>query len=199
MILLLLLFHWSLESPHLDQLEIDVADREPASEHPVLESQSEGTSTESQSDCSDVEIVIESQIVENEWIVTFDGFYSCSDRLKILGEILPEETFEVLPRDNPAAEFESDFDVVKLDKSTVKELENSPKIRSAREQRQLTRSLKFVNEARPDCTPAPDCNNQNVKKRDINSVSSSDVWYGPERHKSRKLMRTGRLKINFWN
>ena len=194
MILLLLLFHWSLESPHLDQLEIDVTDREPASQHPVLD-QSELTSAEGQSDCSDVEIVIESQIVENEWIVTFDGFYSCTDRAKILGEILPQETFEVLPRDNPAAEFESDFDVVKLDKAKIKELENSEKIKSARQQRQLTRSLKFVNEARPDCTPAPDCN-QNVKKRDINSVSSSDVWYGPERHKSRKLMRTGRLRIS---
>ena len=204
MILVFLLFHWSLQSPHKEtpptpppELKIDVTDQafhlseEPTTnEHPHFPIPDK-TTEEDEKDCSDVEIVIESQTVENEWIISFDGFYSSTDRRVILDSLLPPDSFEVIKRDNPAAEFNSDFDVVKVNgQNVLDKLTSEPKIKSTRQQRQLTRTLKFVNEARPDCTPAPDCDNQNVKKRDINSVSSSDIWYGPERHKSRKLMRT---------
>ena len=193
LVLIFFLLDRTTPSPHKEPLSLDVetdsAFQHSTDQHPQFPKTTEEEEKEND-DCSDVEIVIESQLVDNEWIVTFDAFYSLADRREILDAILHDATFDVIKRENPAADFDSDFDLIKFDDvALLARLAASARVKSTRQQRQLTRSLKFVNEQRPDCTPAPDCD-ESIKKRDIQAVSSSDLWYGAERHKSRKLMRT---------
>lgn len=119
--------------------------------------------------------------------------------------------FEVIDRVNPGSLFDSDFELIRTDSDNVmKSVENSDLIKAARQQRQFTRSLNFVDEektrdtADPPCTESEESENDEYKKnkvhlpsenrvfrrRSTNSVSGSEFWYGPERFKSRKLLRT---------
>ena len=56
--------------------------------------------------------------VASEFIVKFSGFYEESARrgyiAAALAPLSDSVTFEVVPRDNPMAEYPSDFDVVQL-------------------------------------------------------------------------------------
>ena len=119
--------------------------------------------------------------------------------------------FEVIDRVNPGSLFDSDFELIRTDSDNVmKSVENSNLIKAARQQRQFTRSLNFVDEEKtrdttdPPCTESEESENDEYKKnkvhlpsenrvfrrRSTNSVSGSEFWYGPERFKSRKLLRT---------
>ena len=119
--------------------------------------------------------------------------------------------FEVIDRVNPGSLFDSDFELIRTDSDNVmKSVENSNLIKAARQQRQFTRSLNFVDEETtrdttdPPCTESEESENDEYKKnkvhlpsenrvfrrRSTNSVSGSEFWYGPERFKSRKLLRT---------
>ena len=184
--------------------------------------------------CSKVELTMESKIIENEWIILFKNYYdkgailfspriSCpvssgefciksskAKRRDILIKIFDFE-FEVIDRVNPGSLFDSDFELIRTDSDNVmKSVENSDLIKAARQQRQFTRSLNFVDEektrdtADPPCIESEESENDEYKKnkvhlpsenrvfrrRSTNSVSGSEFWYGPERFKSRKLLRT---------
>lgn len=160
--------------------------------------------------CSKVEFTMESKIVENEWIILFNKYYNKAKRLEILIKRFDFE-FEVIDRVNPGSLFDSDFELIRTDSDNViKSVGDSDLIKAARQQRQFTRSLNFVDEeksrdnAEPPCTESEESENDVYKKnklhlpsenrvfrrRSTNSVSGSEFWYGPERFKSRKLLRT---------
>ena len=195
---------------------------------------SQETPETKKANCSKVELTMESKIVENEWIILFKKYYDKgailfsprisfpvssvelfikslkAKRRDILIKIFDFE-FEVIDRVNPGSLFDSDFELIRTDSDNVmKSVENSDLIKAARQQRQFTRSLNFVDEektrdtADPPCTESEESESDEYKKnkvhlpsenrvfrrRSTNSVSGSEFWYGPERFKSRKLLRT---------
>uniref|UniRef100_A0A8D8UG00 Membrane-bound transcription factor site-1 protease n=1 Tax=Cacopsylla melanoneura TaxID=428564 RepID=A0A8D8UG00_9HEMI len=112
------------------------------------------TSTES------VHISFTTQIVKNEFIVTFRGYYKAAARSRYIAAALNGSDsvlrWEILPRRNPAAEHPSDFDVVLLEEvqtddgaSSAREdslslLLEHPLIRRVTPQRLVHRSLQFI-------------------------------------------------------
>lgn len=65
-----------------------------------------------------VEVKFTTQVVQNEYIVTFEAYLKASARAKILQSALNNsnvESWRVIPRSNPASEYPSDFDVVHVE------------------------------------------------------------------------------------
>lgn len=111
---------------------------------------------------STVRVQFATQIVQNEYIVKFDGYYAAADRerhirLALNGSRIAACT--IVARTNPAAEYPSDFDVVLLaadadaaerndersiGAEAVRFLAAHPLIRSVTPQRMVLRSLKYV-------------------------------------------------------
>ena len=78
---------------------------------------------------------MESKIVENEWLVVFTSYHDKTERYEIIESALGEIQFTVIPRDNPAQAFKSDFDVIKMeDKTAVSHLHECDDIKSVRDQ-----------------------------------------------------------------
>lgn len=146
--------------------------------------------------CSNVKIEIESTLVDHEWLVIFDDYFSSSERLKIMTSSLDHTQFEVIKRHNPAQEFKSDFEVIRTTSNDVIEiLTQNDEIKTVRQQRQLTRALKFVPLEEVECQPCPKPflpSEARVRRssRKIQQIPSGDYWFGSERFKSRKLHRS---------
>lgn len=65
-----------------------------------------------------VEVDYSSKIVENEYIVTFKGYYKNQARVNYINSALNAsgvKKWRILERDNPASDYPSDFDVVVLE------------------------------------------------------------------------------------
>jgi hypothetical protein len=82
------------------------------------------------------------EIVPDEYIVAFDGYYSAADRLSFISRSLGNSSeWKVVPRANPAAtNFPSDFDVVivpnsDLDTSARERLASDPRVKHVTRQR----------------------------------------------------------------
>ncbi|XP_052862529.1 membrane-bound transcription factor site-1 protease, partial [Anopheles cruzii] len=99
-------------------------------------------------------IEFSSNIVQNEYIVQFNGYYNQRERQKLIQTALngsKVQKWRILPRNNPAQDFASDFDVLALE-DTSRESENDglallrahPSIKSVSPQRMVHRTLSYV-------------------------------------------------------
>ncbi|XP_050093002.1 membrane-bound transcription factor site-1 protease isoform X2 [Anopheles aquasalis] len=101
-------------------------------------------------------VVIEfsSKIVQNEYIVQFNGYYRQRERHSFIQTALngsKVQKWRILPRSNPAQDFASDFDVLALEEPPGGDehdglalLRSHPSIKSISPQRMVQRELKYV-------------------------------------------------------
>ncbi|XP_045605609.1 membrane-bound transcription factor site-1 protease [Procambarus clarkii] len=104
-----------------------------------------------------VKIQYSSSIVENEYIVAFKGYYRQEARERFIEAALNESNvvrWEVLPRDNPASDYPSDFDVVQIQElhrnGGLDALKDHPAVKRVTAQRMVIRHLHFVNDTDDD-------------------------------------------------
>lgn len=129
-----------------------------------------------------VEVDYSSKIVENEYIVVFNGYYKNQARAKYINTALNTSgvrKWKIIPRENPASDYPSDFDVVVIEdtekNSGLDALTSHPSIKTVTAQRMVLRTLKFVNE--------------NYIRRGRTSLNSKQFWQATGRHTSRRLLR----------
>uniref|UniRef100_A0A182SSI7 Membrane-bound transcription factor site-1 protease n=1 Tax=Anopheles maculatus TaxID=74869 RepID=A0A182SSI7_9DIPT len=100
-------------------------------------------------------VVIEfsTKIVQNEYIVQFNGYYKPKERESFIQSALngsKVQKWRILPRNNPAQDFPSDFDVLTLEEVVefaddgLALLRTHPSIKSISPQRMVHRALKYV-------------------------------------------------------
>ncbi|XP_035231540.1 membrane-bound transcription factor site-1 protease-like [Stegodyphus dumicola] len=89
-----------------------------------------------------------SEIVDNEYIVSFKQFYKPDARVKFIQAALKQynpDTWHILPRNNPASSFPSDFEVLQLQptimEKSISALKNHHSIKHVTPQRKVTRTL----------------------------------------------------------
>ncbi|KAK3868639.1 hypothetical protein Pcinc_025981 [Petrolisthes cinctipes] len=104
-----------------------------------------------------VKIQYSSSIVENEYIVAFNGYYRQEARERFIQAALNETTvvrWEVMPRNNPASDYPSDFDVVQIQELHKNEgldaLKDHPAVKRVTAQRMVIRHLHFINSTDDD-------------------------------------------------
>ncbi|XP_058460840.1 membrane-bound transcription factor site-1 protease isoform X2 [Malaya genurostris] len=92
-------------------------------------------------------------VVQNEYIVQFDGYYRRAAREKYIKIALngsKVKNWRILPRSNPASDYPSDFDVLTLEEDAqismdgINLLKSHPSIKSISPQRMVHRTLKYV-------------------------------------------------------
>lgn len=102
-----------------------------------------------------LKIEYSSKPIENEYIVTFNGYYKDTARLNFIGASLNCSgilKWKVLSRDNPAKKYPSDFDVLVIEdgvKFGVGALMRHPSIKRVTAQRLVQRTLKFIDDELP--------------------------------------------------
>lgn len=134
-----------------------------------------------------VNVEFNSQIVENEYIVTFNGYYKSRARASYINAALNGSgvrNWTILARHNPASDFPSDFDVVIFEDTEkshgLEALSDHPNIKHVTSQRMVHRTLKFIN------TTDPDVFYPRLIKR---SLAYNPFWQASGRHTSRRLLR----------
>ncbi|XP_068208605.1 uncharacterized protein [Palaemon carinicauda] len=100
-----------------------------------------------------VKIQYTSSIVENEYIVAFKGYYRQEARERFIQAALNESNvvrWELVPRDNPASDYPSDFDVVQIQEhhknGGLDSLKDHPAVKRVTAQRMVIRHLHFIND-----------------------------------------------------
>lgn len=121
-----------------------------------------------------------SKIVENEYIVTFNGYYKNQARANYINTALNTsgvKKWKIISRHNPASDYPSDFDVVVLQDTDklagLSALNEHPLVKRVTSQRMVSRTLKFVND-------------YSNRRR---GLSSNQFWQATGRHTSRRLLR----------
>ncbi|CAG5132159.1 unnamed protein product, partial [Candidula unifasciata] len=150
-----------------------------------------------------VDMQFTSSIVDNEYIITFDGYYKTLARKRFISAALQEAgitSWKIIPRINPANSYPSDFDVLQFhgqsDQIGVEALKNHPLIKRVTPHRKVTRSLKYtkVNEE-DETTPHEEHDAKhsdsafNARSAGRKSLSMPAMWLSPSRYKARKLLR----------
>ncbi|XP_049814659.1 membrane-bound transcription factor site-1 protease isoform X1 [Schistocerca nitens] len=151
-----------------------------------------------------VNIKFSSHIVRNEYIVAFDGYYKTTTREKFIAAALNNsgiENWKILPRNNPASDFPSDFDVVLLDETEklngLEALSDHPSVRRVTPQRVVHRTLKYVNltddqQRKSECTGSnclqPTWQSSRHMRRSSLAINNQ-FWQSTGRHTSRRLLR----------
>ncbi|XP_071545683.1 membrane-bound transcription factor site-1 protease [Panulirus ornatus] len=104
-----------------------------------------------------VKIQYSSSIVENEYIIAFKGYYRQEARERFIEAALNESNvvrWEVLPRNNPASDYPSDFDVVQIQElrknGGLDALKDHPAVKRVTAQRMVIRHLHYVNDTDED-------------------------------------------------
>lgn len=144
-----------------------------------------------------------SEIVENEYIVLFEGYYSEPKRDVYVSEALSEShvpSWEIVPRNNPARKFPSDFSVVKLrqnEEEGVEALRMHPRVRKVTPQRKVQRFLHSSQDNFHDEHNDSDCKNDcwsvrdwSTRKGTRSSLSmGQSLSFSEDSSKGRKLLR----------
>lgn len=134
-----------------------------------------------------------SDVVSSEHIITYKGYFPRSTRENYVSAALRNagiSNWTLLRRDNPAREYPSDFDVIILEdggRRALDALKDHPAIRRVTAQRQVTRTIKYINE--DDCGPTG-ClyaGWRNHRARALHSLRQPRENGG---YTSRKLLRT---------
>ncbi|XP_054714164.1 membrane-bound transcription factor site-1 protease-like [Uloborus diversus] len=138
-----------------------------------------------------------SEIVDNEFIVSFKQFYNPETRVKFIKAALASlepHGWQVLPRDNPASSFPSDFEVLQIQSDIIEEsiesLKNHNSIKHVTPQRKVTRTLAYHCESKSNSS----CNFQKwFSSRRFTQRSSlslgSTFWESAGKFVRRRLMR----------
>uniref|UniRef100_A0A8C4S5P3 Membrane-bound transcription factor peptidase, site 1 n=1 Tax=Erpetoichthys calabaricus TaxID=27687 RepID=A0A8C4S5P3_ERPCA len=134
-----------------------------------------------------------------EYIIAFNGYFTAKARSKFISSALKHSKileWKIVPRDNPASDYPSDFEVVhikELHKDGLLKLQDHPHIKRVTPQRKVFRTLKFT-----DSTDQPvPCNDtrwtqkwQSSRPLRRSSLSlGSGFWHATGRHSSRRLLR----------
>uniref|UniRef100_H3CGJ5 Membrane-bound transcription factor site-1 protease n=1 Tax=Tetraodon nigroviridis TaxID=99883 RepID=H3CGJ5_TETNG len=152
------------------------------------------------SNCSQLTLKLEfsSKVVEDEYIIGFIGYFSAKARslyissaLRNTGDDMLE--WHIVPRENPASDFPSDFELVHIRQaspSNLLTLEDHPYIKRVTPQRKVFRMLKYVSVPEAAEPTAP-CNaSTRTQKWQSTSLSlGSGFWHATGRHSSRRLLR----------
>ncbi|XP_013391143.1 membrane-bound transcription factor site-1 protease-like [Lingula anatina] len=152
------------------------------------------------------------RVVENEYIITFTGYFSARARHSFITSALHGsgvKNWGLVPRLNPAKNYPSDFEVVKLQEKSdegLEALESHPNVKRVATHKKLTRTLKYL-KVKPKASSSTVLNSPCVKtkstspdsweqsfhsSRPINRKSLSlagAFWHSPVRHRSRNLLR----------
>lgn len=130
-----------------------------------------------------VEVEYSSKVVENEYIVTFNGYYKSQARASYITAALNNSGvhhWRILARENPASDYPSDFDVVIIEDTQKLEglgaLRDHPSVKGVTSQRMVLRTLKFVS-------------NEYVRRGRISLSQNNQFWQATGRHTSRRLLR----------
>ncbi|XP_072554740.1 membrane-bound transcription factor site-1 protease isoform X2 [Paramormyrops kingsleyae] len=153
--------------------------------------------------CSQLTLKVEfsTKVVEHEYIVVFNGYFTARARSRFISRALHDLdalVWRIMPRDNPASDFPSDFEVVQIRQALPQgllTLQDHPYIKRVTPQRMVFRSLKFVQTPEPG-SAAP-CNDtrwtqkwQSSRPLRRTSLSlGSGFWHATGRHSSRRLLR----------
>lgn len=144
----------------------------------------------------EVKVQFSSRIVKNEYIVAFKGYYKLHARQNYIRAALNSsgiKNWKLLPRNNLASGFPSDFDVVLLEETDnyhgLNALMDHPLIKRVTPQRLVHRTLKYIN-----ITEEADLAEYKSFKRKINTYGSH-FWQPINRHASRRLLRAIRKQI----
>lgn len=161
--------------------------------------------TGSNCNCTQQTLKVEfsSKVVEHEYIVAFTGYFSAKARSLYISSALRNAggalEWHIVPRENPASDFPSDFELVHIRQaspSSLLTLEDHPCIKRVTPQRKVFRSLKYV----PSPEPAAPCNSSGETEKWQSWQSSrpfrrtslslgSGFWHATGRHSSRRLLR----------
>ncbi|KAG5867980.1 hypothetical protein JTB14_036488 [Gonioctena quinquepunctata] len=132
-----------------------------------------------------LEVNYKSKIVENEYIVMFNGYYKNQARVNYINTVLNAtgiRKWEVIARDNPASDYPSDFDVVLIQDTEklegLKALSEHPAIKRVTSQRMVSRTLKFISP-------------EHVKFGRSSLNSKLQFWQATARHTSRFPLEHG--------
>lgn len=132
----------------------------------------------------ELQVEYNSKVVENEYIVTFDGYYKHKARAKYINAALNASgivKWKILTRENPASDYPSDFDVVIFEDTDtfngLNSLKDHPSVKRVTLQRMVHRTLKFINRS------------EYQLRRGRNSLSQNQFWQATGRHTSRRLLR----------
>lgn len=88
--------------------------------------------------------------------MTFKGYYPKTSRAKFVNAALKtsgiaNKNWQIIERQNLAADYPSDFDVIRVERSCEKDildaLENHPYVKRVTPQHQVFRTLKYVNDS----------------------------------------------------
>ncbi|KAM4894456.1 membrane-bound transcription factor site-1 protease isoform 4-T4 [Sylvia borin] len=150
--------------------------------------------------CSRLTLKVEftSTVVEHEYIVAFNGYFTAKARSKFISSALKSsdiENWRIVPRNNPASDYPSDFEVIQINekqKDGVLTLEDHPNIKRVTPQRKVFRSLKYS-----ESDPMLHCNETRwtqkwQSSRPLRRASlslGSGFWHATGRHSSRRLLR----------
>lgn len=133
-------------------------------------------------------------IVQNEFIISLQGYHNNEKRHNILLDALKQfdgSSWREIERSNPASTFPSDFALIQIFSNTeekLKALKNHPFVRFVAHQRKVTRVLKNVNPYHMDYEQDP----KNDDKWFSRKLKRSSLDPNPEdnvSHKSRKILR----------
>uniref|UniRef100_A0A8C7RKZ2 Membrane-bound transcription factor site-1 protease n=1 Tax=Oncorhynchus mykiss TaxID=8022 RepID=A0A8C7RKZ2_ONCMY len=158
------------------------------------------------SNCSSLTVKLEfsTKVVEHEYIVAFNGYFTAKARSHFINSALKSSEaldWRIVPRKNPASDFPSDFEVVQIRQashSSLLTLEDHPYIKRVTPQRKVFRTLNYTPDL-PD--PGATCNNDTRWTQKWQSWQSSrplrrtslslafGFWHATGRHSSRRLLR----------
>uniref|UniRef100_A0A671VX83 Membrane-bound transcription factor site-1 protease n=1 Tax=Sparus aurata TaxID=8175 RepID=A0A671VX83_SPAAU len=139
-----------------------------------------------------------------EYIIGFTGYFSAKARSLYISSALRNAgdgalEWHIVPRENPASDFPSDFELVHIRQasaSSLLTLEDHPYIKRVTPQRKVFRMLKYF----PSPEPAAPCNATRGTQKWQSWQSSrpfrrtslslgSGFWHATGRHSSRRLLR----------
>lgn len=146
-----------------------------------------------------VNVDFSSTVIDHEYIVSFNGYYKPQTRKRYLQAALHNAgvtSWKVINRDNPAFNYPSDFDLIKLNDehdSALKALLHHPVIKTVTSHKKVTRSLKYTKEHDLEEDQNPNLSSDTVtfltKNRNRKSLSlATTYWHSPSR-RGRNLLR----------
>ncbi|WAR11340.1 MBTP1-like protein, partial [Mya arenaria] len=142
-----------------------------------------------------VKVDFSSEIVDHEYIVTFNGYYQRDTRERYLTAALRDfnASWSVVDRHNPAFDYPSDFDVLQVSTEALTNLDilkHHPVIKDVTPHKKVTRTLKFIDDTLTEDVDQPyDTLSSISKSRNRKSLSlATAYWHSPAR-KSRNLLR----------
>lgn len=142
---------------------------------------------------SRVKMEFSSSVVDHEYIVSFKGYYKKETRKRYLSAALHESgvsSWKVIDRDNPAFDYPSDFDLVRLDnqqQSGIDHLQHHPVIRNVIPHKKVTRSLKFLkDDPEENMSDTVASINKNRIRKSLSLATA--YWHSPAR-RGRSLLR----------